>query len=105
MLSYERRVVASMLTTTDEGQRQQVTDFVGGSLGAMPEVLRLGIFGLSVGLGTWSGARRAVGAGRTPERELVWLEEHPLGLVRQWARALRSLVLFSEQEIMEAAER
>ena len=43
MLPYERRVVAALLTTPDAGQRQRVTEFVGGSLGAMPEILRFGI--------------------------------------------------------------
>ena len=103
MLSYERRVVTAMTTTDDPRIRAEVVAFAGGSLGAMPEVLRAGITLISVVIGSWSALRRAVGAGRDPAAEVAWLEDHPIGLVRQWARALRSLVLFSEQEKLEAA--
>jgi len=41
--------------------------------------------------------------GRPDPQLLEWLEGHRVGLVRQWARALRSLVLFAEQEMLEAA--
>jgi hypothetical protein len=103
MLSYERRVVTAMITTPDPVIRESVVQFVGGSLGAMPEFLRAGITLITVVIGSWSGLRSLVGRTRTPAEELAWLEEHPIGLVRQWARALRSLVLFSEQEQLEAA--
>jgi hypothetical protein len=104
MLSYERRVVAALLTDADPARSRAVTGFVGGSLGAMPEHLRLGISGISIALGAWSGARRAVGRGRSGADEVAWLEDHPVGLVRQWLRALRSLVTFAEQESLGDAE-
>lgn len=104
MLSYERRVVASLLTGADPDRAASVTGFVAGSLGAMPEHLRLGISAISVGLGAWSALRRTVGLGRSGEAEVAWLEEHPVGLVRQWLRALRSLVTFAEQESLADAE-
>lgn len=102
MLPYERRVVDALLTTEDAGQRQTVTDFVSGALGAMPELLRLGIWGLSVLLGAYAGVRDAIGRRPDPEAEVAWLDGNPIGLVRQWVRALRSLVLFAEQETLEA---
>lgn len=92
-----------MITTDDPRIRAEVVSFVGGSLAAMPEFLRAGITAISVGVGSWARARRLVGAGRSDADQLTWLETHPIGLVRQWARALRSLVLFAEQEKLEAA--
>lgn len=103
MLTIERRVVRSMITTDDLRIRGEVIEFVAASLRAMPEILRAGIVAISVAVGTWSNLRRAVGAGRSEAATLAWLEEHPVGLVRQWARALRTLVLFAENEKLEAA--
>ena len=98
MLPYERRVVAALLTTTDPGQQRTVTEFVGDSLGAMPEILRFGISFLSVGLGAFAAVRDTLGRRPDPSAEVIWLDTNPIGLVRQWVRALRSLVLFAEQE-------
>ena len=103
MFRYERKVVAALLTTPDPVQRQEVIAFVGGALGAMPEFLRLGIAALTVGLTAWDALRRLVGAGRSGTDEVVWLKGHGLGVVRQWVRALQTLVLFAENEKMEAA--
>lgn len=105
MLSYERRVVTALLTTPDPAEAESTRSYVAGALGAMPEVLRLGISGLSVLLGAWASARALVGRRRSGADEVAWLQHHPIGLVRQWVRALRSLVLFSEQEARELAER
>src|SRR3954470_19823023 len=102
MLSFERRVVTSMIGTDDPQIRSEVVGFVDGALAAMPEFLRFGITAISVGASTWDGARRLVGARRSDASTLEWLEEHPIGLVRQWVRALRSLVLFAENEKLEA---
>ncbi len=103
MFRYERRVVAALLTTPDPVQRQEVVAFVGGALGSMPEFLRLGIASLSVGLTAWDAVRRLVGLGRSGPDDVAWLKGHPVGLVRQWVRALQTLVLFAENEKMEAA--
>ena len=103
MLPFERRVVTSMIGTSDPGIRGEVVTFVDGALRAMPEVLRAGITAITIGTGGWDGARRLVGARRSDEATLAWLENHPLGLVRQWVRALRSLVLFAENEKLESA--
>lgn len=103
MLSYERRVVTAMITTDDARIREQVVAFAGGSLGAMPELLRFGISAITVALTAWTTLLGLVGRRRSDAETLSWLETHPIGLVRQWARALRSLVLFSEQELLEGA--
>ncbi|CAN5674157.1 hypothetical protein BH10ACT1_BH10ACT1_13990 [soil metagenome] len=103
MFSYERRVATSMLTTDDTAQRTEVVAFVEGALSSMPEFLRLGITVITVALTAWSALRGAVGANRSGAAELAWLKGHPIGLVRQWVRAIQSLVLFAENEKMEAA--
>ncbi len=104
MLPYERRVVDALLSTDDPERRQAVRDHVAAELAAKPEVLRAGLVGETVLLTGWSALRRR-GRAVTPADELAWLEGHPIGLVRQWARALRSLVLFAEQEMLDTAER
>ncbi|HEX7132657.1 MAG TPA: hypothetical protein VF228_08780 [Iamia sp.] len=103
MLPYERRVVDALLSSDDPEVRRAVTEHVGATLAAMPEVLRAGIAGETVLLGTWSAARRRGRATATAAvDDLAWLDGHPIGLVRQWVRALRSLVLLAEQEILQA---
>lgn len=102
MLAYERQVVDAFSTTDDPERRRAVSEHAGAALAAMPEFIRLGIAGETVLLGSWSALRRR-GRPLDPEAELAWLEGHPVGLVRQWARALRSLVLFAEQEMVQAS--
>jgi hypothetical protein len=101
MLPYERRVVDALLSSDDPARRQAVADHAAAALAAMPEVIRGGIAGETVLLSAWSAARRR-GRAIVPVDELAWLEGHPIGLVRQWVRALRSLVLFAEQEMLQA---
>lgn len=105
MLTFERRVVLSMIETPDLRIRGEVAQFVDESLAAMPEFLRLGITVITVAAATWDRTRRLFGARPTPAETLAWLEAHPIGLVRQWVRALRSLVLFAENEKLEDAAR
>lgn len=104
MLTYERRVVDALLSSDDPARRQAVADHVAAELAAKPEVLRAGLVGETVLLSAWSVARRR-GQPLRPADELAWLERHPIGLVRQWVRALRSLVLFAEQEMLDADSR
>lgn len=103
MLAYERRVVAALLDTADGDRTALVTDYVDGALGAMPEVVRAGIAGISIGLGAWTSIRGVVAGRRGPAAEVAWLENHPIGLIRQWLRAVRSLVIFAAEETLEAA--
>lgn len=101
MLPYERQVVDALIGSDDPGRRAAIADHVGATLAAMPEHLRAGIAGETVMLTTWSAARRR-GRPITPADEVSWLDGHPIGLVRQWVRALRSLVLMAEQEMLAA---
>jgi hypothetical protein len=101
MLPYERQVVEALIGSDDPIRRQAIAEHVGATLAAMPEHLRAGVAGETVLLTTWSAARRR-GRPLAPADELAWLEGHPIGLVRQWFRALRSLVLLAEHEMLDA---
>jgi len=103
MLAYERRVVAALVAPLDPSLREPVTAYVEGSLRAMPEHLRAGVMGESLLFGGWSWARRRRSAGAgDPVAELATLERSPIGLVRQYVRLLRSLVLFAQYELEPA---
>lgn len=101
MLPYERQVVEALIGSDDPDRREEVADHVGATLAAMPELIRAGLVGETVMLTTWSAARRR-GRPLDPVDEIGWLDGHPIGLVRQWIRALRSLVLLAENEMLEA---
>lgn len=103
MLSYERRVVDALVAPLDPGLREPVTAYVEGTLRAMPEHLRAGVAGESLLLGSWSWARSRLR--RTPQdatADLTSMERSPVGLVRQYPRLLRSLVLFASHELEPA---
>lgn len=104
MLPFERRIVDALTAGTDPAHRDAVIDHVDAALTAMPEVTRAGIAGESVLLGGWAAARSRRRPS-SPAADLAWLEAHPVGLVRQWVRALRSLVLFAEHEMIAAEAR
>jgi hypothetical protein len=89
MLDFERRVTASLTTTTDPRVRDGVDAFVAGSLGDMPEHLRLGVLAQSVLLSLL--VRGDIGHR---------LERSRIPLVPQYVRLFRSLVLFAEQELV-----
>jgi hypothetical protein len=99
MLPYERQVVDALISSDDPARRRAVADHMSAVLTAMPEHLRAGFIGETVLLTTWSAVRRR-GRPQDMAAELAWLEAHPIGLVRQWFRALRSLVLFAELEML-----
>lgn len=104
MLRFEREVVRSLVTSPDDQLRSGVEDYVDGALRAMPEYLRAGVAVESVALGTWAAllGRRS---GNDPDalvRVLDRWEQSPIGLVRQYVRLLRSLVLFAECELAPA---
>ena len=104
MLWFEREVVATLVGSPDPAVRSEVEAFVDGSLRDMPEHLRAGVVGESVLLGTYVAGLRA--AGRLPSddpqalaRLLDRWESSRIGVLRQYVRLLRSLVLFAEHEL------
>ena len=104
MLSFERRVVDALTADLDPARRSAVATYVDESLRAMPEHLRAGVAGESLLLGLWAGLRTAVSPHRRPAGvSIAALDAHPVGLVRQYVRLLRSLVLYAQCELPAAA--
>jgi hypothetical protein len=102
MLWFEREVVAALVGSDDPRVRSAVEEFVDGSLRDKPEHLRLGLAGESILLGGYVAALRGIGRldGDGALRALLrsW-ETGPIGVVRQYVRAMRSLVTFAENEL------
>lgn len=98
MLAFERQLVAALTTATDPEVRAGVERFVDGSLGDMPEFLRLGVTGESVVLGLLATVAR-----REPRTVVQLLDRSPVALLRQYVRLFRSLVLFAELELGNVA--
>jgi hypothetical protein len=102
MLWFERQVVAVLVGTDDPGVRSSVEAFVDGSLRDKPEHLRLGLAGESILLGGYAAALRALGRidgdDALAARLDAW-ETGPVGVVRQYVRAMKSLVIFAENEL------
>lgn len=102
MASFRSRVTDALLEPLDPVQRGPAEQFVDGSLGDLPQHLRLGITGASVLLEIIT---RAGHQGRIPDnatlRGLVarW-STNPFTPIRQYARMLSSLVLFADQETL-----
>lgn len=100
MLRFERTVVATLMTTADPARRSAVEAFVDGTLRSMPEHLRAGVLAESIALTALATVLRSGrGAGGGHDRLLSALERSPLGLLRQYVRLFRSLVLFAEEEL------
>jgi hypothetical protein len=100
MLSFERQVVAVLAGDVDPAQRKAIDSYVDGALGALPEIIRLGVAAESVALGGWAkidGLRQRRNGGPVGPR-LAPLESSFIGPVRQYVRLLRSLVLFAQYE-------
>ena len=74
----------------------------------MPEHLRLGVVGESVLLGTYAGALRATGRLPAGDAEALarlldrW-EASRVGVLRQYVRMMKSLVVFAENELTPEA--
>jgi hypothetical protein len=102
MLAFEREVVdalvddlADPLVDSDvPSTRAAVMDWVDASLRGMPELIRLGVIAESVGLMLVS---RVVPGG--PGELMARLDRSPIGLLRQYPRLFRSLVLFGDLEL------
>jgi hypothetical protein len=93
MLAFERRVVAALTDATAPRDRAAVDEWVGGVLADMPEPLRAGVLAESVLLA--AVARLAPDVGGLLDR----LDRSPIGVLRQYPRLFRSLVLFGELEL------
>jgi hypothetical protein len=96
VLGFERRVVATLMTTPDPRRRAEVAAFVDGTLRSMPEHLRAGVAAESVLLGAWDRLRRR-GGQETVDVDV--LDGSRIDVVRQYVRLLRGLVLFAESEL------
>ena len=103
MLWLERRVVTALAGPDDDRTDGAITHFVDTSFTAMPQHLRLGVVGESIMLGTYVRLRH----GPNPSRDTIlqsiakW-EHSPIGVIRQYARLLSSLVIFAQQELLDA---
>ena len=105
MLWFEREVVGALTESPDQPLRSSVEAFVDASLRDWPEHLRLGVAGESVLLGTYVGVLRRTGRLARDDREgllrlLESWERNPVGLIRSYVKALRSLVIIAENELV-----
>ncbi len=97
--------MGALIASADQPLRSSVEAFVDGTLRDWPEHLRLGVAGESVLLGTYVAVLRRTGRLATddPEglRRLIdsW-ETSPIGLLRSYVRAMKSLVIMAEHELV-----
>jgi hypothetical protein len=104
MLWFEREVVGALVESPDPRVRSAVESFVDGSLRDMPEPIRAGVAAESVLLGAY-GALLSKRGGLDRATLLARLETWetcPIGVLRQYVRMMRSLVLFAENELTPA---
>ena len=95
VLGFERRIVAALVDGADAGVREAVERWVDASLDDLPDHVRLGIRAQSIVLGAWYRNR--------PDDALpALLQASPLWPVRQYLRAIRSLVLMAQHELVPA---
>ena len=100
VLWFERQVVATLVSSLDDGRRKAVESYVDGALAALPDHIRAGVAAESLLIGAWSRLTgRGAAAGRPHPVRIQSLEASPIGPVRQYVRLLRSLVLFAEHEL------
>ncbi len=101
MLWLERRVVTALAGNDDERTGGAITEFVDTSFAAMPQHLRLGVVGESLLLGVFVRLRYAPNPSDADVLAAMTAWEHnPIGVIRQYARLLTSLVTFAQQELM-----
>ena len=108
MLWFEREVVGALIESPDQPLRSSVEAFVDGTLRVWPEHLRLGVAGASVGLGAYVAVLRRTGRLSPGDREgmihlLEAWEQGPIGPLRSYVRAMKSLVVMAEHELTPEA--
>jgi hypothetical protein len=95
VLGFEKRVVAALIDGADPALRPGIEAWVEDSLDDLPDHVLLGIRVQSVVLGVWYRTRADSAVLRS-------LQNSPLWPVRQYLRALRSLVLMAQHELVPA---
>jgi hypothetical protein len=104
MLWFEREVVGALIQSPDQPLRSSIEAFVDGTLRDWPEHARLGVAGESILLGTYVAVLRLTGRLAEGDREGVvrlldaW-EHSPIGVLRSYVRAMKSLVILAEHEL------
>ncbi len=101
MLWLERRVVDTLVQARTGDRRAEITTYVDEALKVMPEPIRAGVAAESLLLGAWPALRHLFGRleeAQLHEQVTRW-ENSRIGLLRQYVRALHSLVLFAEYEL------
>ena len=94
MLRIEREVVHALLDSDDAEHRSAVEAWVAGCLGDMPELLRAGVLAESALVMAWQRLRE-----QDLDVLLGSMERSPIGLLQQYPRLFRSLVLFGDLEL------
>jgi hypothetical protein len=84
----------ALLGDAESSHASRVEAWVEGSLSDMPELLRLGVLGESLLVMIWRRLRPR----RTLTEILRTMERNPVGLIQQYPRLFRSLVLFGDLE-------
>ena len=99
MLRVERDVTRALLGDADETHVEAVESWVEGSLDDMSELLRLGVLAESLLVAAWRRLRPS-----TPLLAVLEsMERSPIGLLQQYPRLFRSLVLFGDLELAPTA--
>lgn len=99
MLWLERQVVATLSADADPRHRLAIEGYVDGVLRAMPELLRLGVAGESIVLGSGEWLSRRLGSRRSFADRIEGWEHSRIGPIRQYVRLLSSLVIFGNEEL------
>lgn len=94
MLRVERDVTHALLGDAEPAHADRVEAWVEGSLSDMPELLRLGVVAESHLVSAW----RRLQPSRGLTGILHAMERSPIGLLQQYPRLFRSLVLFGDLE-------
>jgi hypothetical protein len=103
MFWLEGRVVTALAGDDDVRTGGAITEYVSSTLAAMPRHLRLGVVGESILLGAYVRMRHGLDPSRAAILASIDRWEHnPIGVIRQYARLLTSLVIFAQQETIDA---
>ena len=81
---FAQRLLVVDLPGLDEAQRAEVTDFAVGRVDGLPSVLRIGVTCVAIPM-------RAAVALPGSDRVVAWLIRHPLPIVGEYVRMVRSL--------------